>query len=61
MKEMLGIEPVAVTLLPAGSFDAYMKEKVEAGADLAHLKPAHMKPSEDVLKKLLTVTKEINN
>ena len=60
MKEMLGIEPVAVSLLPAGSFDAYMKAKVEAGADLAHLKPAHMKPSEDVLMNLFNVTKETN-
>ena len=60
MKEMLGIEPVDVSLLPAGSFDAYMKAKVEAGADLAHLKPGHMKPSEDVLLNLFNVTKETN-
>jgi hypothetical protein len=58
MKEMLGIEPVMVTLLPAGSFDAYMKAKVEAGADLAHLKPAHMKPSDDILLNLISITKE---
>jgi len=58
MKEMLGIEPVMVTLLPAGSFDAYMKAKVEAGADLAHLKPAHMKPSDDILMNLISITKE---
>ena len=37
-----------------------MKAKVEAGADLAHLKPAHMKPSEDVLMNLFNVTKETN-
>jgi hypothetical protein len=60
MKEMLGIEPVAVSLLPAGSFDAFMKAKVEAGADLAHLKPAHMKPSDDILVNLVNVTKEKN-
>jgi hypothetical protein len=53
MKEMLGIEPVVVTLIPDGSFTAYMKSKMEAGADLAHLKPPHMKPSDEVLMKLL--------
>jgi phenylacetate-coenzyme A ligase PaaK-like adenylate-forming protein len=54
MKEMLGIEPVVVRLIPSGSFAAYMKSKMEAGADLAHLKPPHMKPSDGILKELLT-------
>jgi hypothetical protein len=31
---------------------------VEAGAELAHLKPAHMKPSEEVLMQLLNHTSE---
>jgi hypothetical protein len=59
MKEILNIEPVSVTLLPDGSFDAYMKSKVEAGADLAHLKPPHMKPSEDILNTLERVSNGI--
>jgi hypothetical protein len=59
MKEILNIEPVFVTLLPDGSFDAYMKSKVEAGADLAHLKPPHMKPSEDILNTLERVSNGI--
>ena len=58
MKEMLRIEPVMVTLLPKGSFSAYMKSKMEAGADLGHLKPPHMKPSDEILKMLLTVSKD---
>jgi phenylacetate-coenzyme A ligase PaaK-like adenylate-forming protein len=58
MKEILNAEPVIVSLLPGGSFAAYMKSKVEAGADLAHLKPPHMKPADDVLMKLVGVTKE---
>jgi hypothetical protein len=58
MKEILNAEPVIVSLLPGGSFAAYMKSKVEAGADLAHLKPPHMKPDDDVLMKLVGVTKE---
>jgi hypothetical protein len=58
MKEILNSEPLTVTLLPSGAFAAYMKEKAEAGADLAHLKPPHMKPPDDVLRKLVTIVKE---
>jgi len=60
MKEILNVEPVTVSLLPGGSFSAYMKSKVEAGADLAHLKPPHMKPSDEVLMKLRNIKKESN-
>ena len=55
MKEMLSVEPVGVTLIPGGSFSAYMQAKMEAGADLAHIKPPHMKPSDDILRQLLTL------
>ena len=55
MKEILSIEPVVVTLLPGGAFSAYMKAKLAAGADMAHLKPPHMKPSDEILKTLQTV------
>ena len=60
MKEMLNIEPVVVSLLPPGSFGAYMKAKMEAGADLAHLKPPHMKPSDEILSKLLSMSSGVN-
>jgi hypothetical protein len=58
MKEMLRVEPVMVTLLPKGSFSAYIKFKMESGADLGHLKPPHMMPSDEILKVLMTVSKE---
>jgi hypothetical protein len=35
-----------------------MKKKISQGADLAHLKPPHMQPSEQVLKTLMTVAGE---
>jgi phenylacetate-coenzyme A ligase PaaK-like adenylate-forming protein len=60
MKEILNIEPVNVSLLPGGSFSAYMKSKVAAGADLDHLKPPHMKPPEEMLTKLVNISKELN-
>jgi hypothetical protein len=60
MKEMLGKEPVIVSLLPDGAFANYMKSQAEAGADLAHLKPPHMKPSDSILTKLITVPNRSN-
>jgi hypothetical protein len=60
MKEILNIEPVTVSLLQGGSFAAYMKSKVAAGADLDHLKPPHMKPPDEDLTKLVNIKKESN-
>jgi hypothetical protein len=57
MKDMLGMDPLTVTMVPPGSFEAYMKLKMAEGADLAHLKPPHMQPSEDILQSLLSATK----
>jgi len=57
LKEIMGFDPLTVTVIPAGSFNAYIKSKLEAGADLAHLKPPHMKPSDESLKHLLSVLK----
>ena len=61
MKEILGIEPVSVSLLPPGSFRAYSKSRAAEGVDLEHQKPPHMKPSDEVLKKLVNITKEPSN
>jgi hypothetical protein len=57
LKEIMGFDPLRVTVIPAGSFNAYIKSRLEAGADLAHLKPPHMKPSDESLKHLLSVLK----
>ncbi|MBN2074860.1 MAG: GH3 auxin-responsive promoter family protein [Dehalococcoidales bacterium] len=56
LEDMLGICPLKVTLLPEGSFQHYYQQKQESGADLAHLKPRHINPSEDEVKLLLTLT-----
>jgi hypothetical protein len=58
MKEILDITPLNITILPPGSFNAYIKSKLAAGADLAHLKPPHMKPSDESLKFLLNLNLE---
>lgn len=59
LKEMLSLDPLSVSLIPAGSFAAYMKMKMESGADMAHLKPPHMQPSDEILHDLIAVKKNI--
>lgn len=49
----LNLQPVRVTLLSNGTFGRYMQEKRERGADLAGLKPAHLNPSEEAVRRLL--------
>lgn len=58
IKKDLGINPLVFTRLPPGSFNAYKKSKVEAGADLEDIKPPHMRPSPGSLKNLLTILME---
>jgi len=57
-REMIGADPLEVTILPTGSFDTYMKMQISAGADLAHIKPPHMQPSEKIMETLKTILNE---
>ncbi len=42
-----------VTVLPSGAFRCYIARQRAAGADLAHLKPPHMNPPDDIVEFLL--------
>jgi len=53
LQDMLGIQPLRVTLLPEGSFQRYYEAKQKSGADLSHLKPPHMNTSDQVIHELL--------
>ena len=44
---------VEVNLLPRGAFANYTAQRQAEGADLAHLKPHHINPSDKVLSLLL--------
>ena len=57
MSQMLGIRPIKLTLLSGGTFLRFYNEKQKSGVDLAHLKPPHMNPSDDILA-LLTAKKK---
>jgi len=44
---------VKVTLMPHGTFAGYTAARRALGAEMAHLKPPHVNPSEEVLSLLL--------
>ncbi|HHX45742.1 MAG TPA: GH3 auxin-responsive promoter family protein [Chloroflexi bacterium] len=52
-RNLLGYHPLEVTILPEGSFARYTEERRRAGADMAHLKPRRMNPSDEVIARLL--------
>jgi len=53
LETMLGLRPLRVTLLPVGSFMGYIARQREAGADPAHIKPAHMNPADEAVAALV--------
>jgi hypothetical protein len=52
-ENIIGFDPLVVSLLPIGAFQSYMTAQKEAGADLDHLKPPHMQPNDSILERLL--------
>lgn len=52
LKDMLKQDPLRITVLPQGAFSSYMKAQQEAGADLAHVKPPHMQPTDEIMERL---------
>ena len=52
LDEILGRNPLKISFLEPGSFDAYIQQKQQQGADLAHIKPPHMQPSDQIIKHL---------
>jgi hypothetical protein len=61
LDEILGRNPLRISLLKPGTFDAYMKQKQQEGADLAHIKPPHMQPSDQVMKRLFGIEGTLPN
>jgi len=59
LEKVLGMRPLVVTTLSAGSFQRYYEDKRKAGADLAHLKPPHMNASDAVIQDLLKFSKSL--
>ncbi len=49
-----GSPPLDIQMLPVGAFDLYIARQRQAGADLAHIKPPHMNPSDAIVATLIT-------
>ncbi len=54
LEDMLGIDPLEVSLLPPDSFARYFQERQREGADLAQLKPPHMNARDEIIAKLVS-------
>jgi hypothetical protein len=54
--EIMGVNPPVVTPLTPGTFQAYMEAMQAEGADLGHLKPPRMQPSDQILNRLLSLS-----
>jgi phenylacetate-coenzyme A ligase PaaK-like adenylate-forming protein len=54
LEEMLGLRIIQATVLPSGAFDRFVAEQQATGADPAHLKPPHMRASDEVIARLLS-------
>jgi len=52
LEKLIGFRPIEVTLLPAGIFAQYKERRRSEGADIAHLKPPHINPADEVLAML---------
>ncbi|HEY60256.1 MAG TPA: GH3 auxin-responsive promoter family protein [Anaerolineae bacterium] len=57
MEALLGNNKLEVTILPSNAFNNYIEAQRQAGADLAHIKPPHMQPNDNVIKRLLEKNK----
>jgi hypothetical protein len=59
LESMLDLNPIKVTLLPEGAFANYIAQRRAEGADLAHLKPRHINPSDAELAVLRARVKAV--
>lgn len=58
VESYLNIAPLRVTLLSPGTFSRYIAEKKKEGADLAHLKPSHVNPPQDIIERLIRYSED---
>jgi len=53
LESFTGLKPLEVTLLTEDAFRSYGLKQKAAGAELSHLKPPHLNPSDDIIKFLV--------
>jgi len=56
LESFIGLRPLEITLLAENAFHLYKLRQQAAGAELAHLKPPHINPSDDTINFLVNTT-----
>ncbi len=59
MATNLKVNPIRVKALPKGTFQRYLATKAQEKAMMAQLKPSHMNASDEVINKLIQLSKEV--
>ena len=59
LESFTGLKPLKVTLLPRNSFQSYRRRQQAAGAELTHLKPPHINPSDEIIYSLLNIPSQV--
>ena len=59
LESFTGLRPLVVTLLPENAFQAYKLKQQAAGAELEHLKPPHINPTDDTINFLLNIPAKV--
>ncbi len=57
LEDMLGIRPLAITLLPVGTWDRYYDNRLRQGLELHYLVPPRMNSSESDVSELVTLAR----
>jgi hypothetical protein len=57
LEELIGLRPLAVSILTKGTYKRYFEERQASGSDIAHLKPPHVNASEKVMEDLLRMSR----
>jgi hypothetical protein len=58
LESMLDMNPLRLRRLPLGTFARYAQMREAEGADMAHLKPPRMQPSDEVVNKVLGLAQD---
>jgi hypothetical protein len=54
LEQLIDFKPIEVTILPAGVFADYKVRRQAEGSKLAHLRPPHINPSDNILSQLVS-------
>jgi hypothetical protein len=58
--KIMETNPIRITRLAPGTFQKYLEEKQAEGADLGHLKPPRVAPSEQIIDRLSNISAELD-